>query len=179
VRKLGLHHINGLILQQLIFKQVLESLEVKPDLRKAAVVYDSKFGNTEKIARALSEGMKKEGLDVDCVRVENVALDKLSEYEILAIGAPTHAFGVSKPMKEFLKKLENVNLRGKKAFAFDTRLKSRLAGSAAKGIENKLKKLQMTIIKPHASAIVKGVKGPLEEGAEEKFTQIGSEIAKA
>jgi len=148
-------------------------------LKKAIVMYDSKFGNTEKIAKALSEGMKKEDLDVDCLRIDNVDPGKLAEYEILAIGAPTQMFGISKPMKEFLEKLENVNLRNKKAFAFDTRLKSRFAGSAAKGIEKQLKKLQMTIIKPYASAIVKGNEGPLEEGAEEKFTQIGSEIAKA
>jgi len=153
-------------------------LKVKLDLRKAIVIYDSKFGNTEKIAKALSEGIKKEGLEVDCVRIDNVDLDKLSEYEMLAIGAPTHWFGISKPMKEFLKKLENVNLRDKKAFAFDTKLKSRFAGSAAKGIEKQLKKLNMTIIKPYASAIVAGIKGPLEEDAEKKLTQIGSEIAK-
>jgi len=148
-------------------------------LRKAAVIYDSKFGNTEKIAKALSEGMKREGLAVDCMRIDDVSLDKLAEYEILAIGAPTQMFGISKPMKEFLKKLENTELRNKKAFAFDTRLKSRFAGSAAKGIEKQLEKLQMTIIKPYASAIVQGNEGPLEEDAEKKFTQIGSEIAKA
>jgi len=147
-------------------------------LRKAIVIYDSKFGNTEKIAKALKEGMKKEGLHVDCVKVDNVNLNKLAEYEILAIGAPTHGFGISKPMREFLKKLENLNLKGKRAFAFDTKLRSRFARSAATGIEKQLKKLQMTIIRPYASAIVKGVEGPLEEGAEEKFTQIGSEIAK-
>jgi len=147
-------------------------------LRKAIVIYYSKFGNTEKIANALSEGMKKEGLDVDCVKVDDVNLSKLGECEILAIGAPTHGFGIFKPMREFLKKLENLNLQGKRAFAFDTKLRSGFAGSAAKGIEKQLKKLQMTIIRPYASAIVKGAEGPLEEGAEEKFTQIGSEIAK-
>jgi len=151
---------------------------VKTALRKTVVIYDSKFGNTEKIAMALSEGMKREGLEVDCVRIDNVVLNKLAEYDILAIGASTQAFGISQPMKEFLKKLESVNLRDKKAFAFDTKMKSRFAGSAAKGIEKQLKKLNMTIIKPYASAIVKGAEGPLEEDAEEKFTQIGSEIAK-
>jgi len=152
---------------------------VKPNLKKAIVIFDSKFGNTEKIAEALSEGMKKEGLNVDCVRIENVDLNKLAEYDMLAIGAPTQWFGISKPMKEFLKKLANVNLQNKKAFAFDTKLSEGRSGSAAKGIEKQLKQLQMTIIRPYASAIVKGVKGPLEEGAEEKFTQIGSEIAKS
>jgi flavorubredoxin len=151
---------------------------VKRDLRKAVVIYDTKFGNTEKIARALSEGMKRGGLIVDCLKIDEVDPAKLDESDIVAIGAPTHAFRISAPMKEFLRKLENVDLRGKKGFAFDTRLKSRFAGSAANGIEKELKELGLTIIRNYASAIVAGTEGPLEESAEKRFEQIGSEIAK-
>lgn len=148
-------------------------------MRKALVIYDSKFGNTEKIAVALSEGMRKEGLAVDCLKVGNVDPKRLGEYDILAIGAPTQILGISKPMKDLLERLEGANLQNKKAFAFDTRLRSRFGGSAAKGIEKKLKKLGMTIMREHASAIVGGTEGPLEEDAEKKFQQIGTEIAKA
>jgi len=147
-------------------------------LKKAVVIYDTKFGNTEKIARALSEGMKNEGLLVDCLKTDAVDPSKLSEYDVLAVGAPTQAFRISAPMKEFLRKLENVDLRGKKGFAFDTRLKSRFAGSAANGIEKKLKELGLTIIRDYASAIVAGTEGPLEENTEKRFEQIGSEIAR-
>jgi flavorubredoxin len=151
---------------------------VKRDLRKAAVIYDTKFGNTEKIARALSEGMKREGLVVDCLKTEAADPGKLGEYDVLAFGAPTQAFRISRPMKDLLGKLENVDLRGKKGFAFETRLKSRFAGSAANGIEKKLKELGVTIIRDCAYAIVRGTEGPLEENAEKRFEQIGSEIAK-
>ena len=151
---------------------------MKCHLKKAAVIYDTKFGNTEKIARALSEGMKREGLQVDCLKTDAADPNKLAEYDVLAIGAPTQAFGISGPMKEFLKKLENVDLRGKKGFAFETRLKSRFAGSAAKGIEKKLKELGVTLVREYDSAIVGGSEGPLEENAEAKFEEIGSEIAK-
>ena len=147
-------------------------------LRKVVVIYDTKFGNTEKIARALSEGMKRGGLVVDCLKIDDVDPGKLGEYDMLAVGAPTQAFRISAPMKEFLRKLENADLRGKKGFAFDTRLKSRFAGSAANGIEKKLKELGLTIIRDYASAIVGGTEGPLEENAEKRFEQIGSEIAK-
>ena len=146
---------------------------------KAMVVYDTEFGNTEKIARALAEGMKKQGVNADCLKIDDVDISKLGDYDLLAIGGPTQAFGVSKPMKDFLRKLENVSLRGKKAFAFDTKMKSRLAGSAAKGIEKRLTKLGMSIVKSHVSAIVKGREGPLENGAEETFKQIGADIAKS
>jgi len=146
-------------------------------MKRAIVIYDTRFGNTEKIARALARGMEKQGVEVDCVKVDEVDVDKLVEYEFLAIGGPTHWFGVSKPMKASLEKLRSVDIRGKKAFAFDTKLKSGWAGSAGKGIEKTLKGLGMSIVKPHSSAIVLGNEGPLEEGMEEMFEQIGGEIA--
>ncbi|MFX1538357.1 MAG: hypothetical protein ACFFDI_29555, partial [Promethearchaeota archaeon] len=75
--------------------------------------------------------------------------------------------------------LENVDFSGKRAFAFDTKYKSRFAGSAGKKIEKKLKKLGMSIIKSRFSAIVLGGEGPLEDGAIETFEQIGADIAKS
>ena len=108
-------------------------------MSKAIVIYHTKFGNTEKIAKALARGMEKQGVKVDCVKADEVDVDKLVEYDFLAIGGPTHTFGVSKPMKAFLEKLKSVNIKGKKAFAFDTKYKSRWAGSAGKGIEKMLK----------------------------------------
>jgi flavodoxin len=145
-------------------------------MKRAIVIYDTKFGNTEKIARALARGMEKQGVKVDCVKPDGVDVDKLVEYDFLAIGGPTHAFRVSKPMKAFLERLKSVDLKGKKAFAFDTKLKSRLAGSAGKGIEKTLIGLGMSIVKPHLSAIVRRSKGPLEEGMEEMFERIGGEM---
>jgi len=148
-------------------------------MSRAIIVYHTEFGNTEKIAKALAEGIRTQGVDVDCLKTTEADTGKLGEYDLLALGGPTHAFGISKPMKDFLQKLETANLSGKKAFAFDTKMKSRLAGSAAKGIEKKLQKLGMTIVKPHTSAYVKGREGPLEEGTEETFKQVGVDIVKS
>ncbi len=145
----------------------------------AIIVYDTLFGNTEKIARALADGMEKQGVHANCLKVDEVDFSRLGEYDFLAIGGPTHAFGPSKPMKDFLQKLEKVNLAGKRAFAFDTKVKFKFAGSAGKKVEKKLKKLGMEIVKSHVSAIVKGKEGPLEEEAEETFRQIGIDIAKS
>jgi flavodoxin len=148
-------------------------------MKKAIVVYDTKFGNTEKIAKVLAEGMKGQGVEVDCVKVGEVQINKLKDYDLLVIGGPTQWFGISKPMKDFLDKLESAEISGKKAFAFDTKFPPRYAGSAGKGVEKRLKKLQMSIVRPYASAIIKGIKGPLEEGAEETFKEIAGEIAKS
>jgi len=122
--------------------------------------------------------MEKQGIEVDCINIENSQIDKLAEYDLIAIGGPTHGFGMSAPMKIFIKKLENLNLQDKNAFAFDTKTGSRFWGSAAKGIEKRLKKLGLNVVKPYASAIVRGLKGPLEDDMERKFTQIGTELIK-
>jgi flavorubredoxin len=145
-------------------------------VKRAIVIYDTKFGNTEKIARALARGLEKQGVKVDCVKTDDVDMDKLVAYDFLAIGGPTHAFGVSKPMKAFLEKLKRVDIKGKKAFAFDTKYKSWWAGSAGKRIEKTLKRLGMNIVNPHSSAIVTGSEGPLQDGMEELFEQIGGEM---
>ena len=146
-------------------------------MTRAIVIYHTQFGNTEKIAKEVESGMDEQGIDVDCIKVEEVQIDRLKEYDLLAIGGPTHGFGISKPMKEFIEKLKHVDLHDKDAFAFDTKNSSRFWGSAAKGIEKRLKRLGLNIVKPAASAIVKGLKGPLEDGMDEKFKQIGTELA--
>ena len=146
---------------------------------KALVVYDSVYGNTEKVAGALATGLKNNGVDVELVKADAVKLDELGEVDLLCVGGPVHAWNVSKPVKELLKRLKSVDgLSGKKAFAFDTKLKSRLAGSAGGKIERKLKSLGLTIAKPSGSAIVKSKEGPLQENVEETFKQIGAELAK-
>jgi len=166
-------------------------------MKRAMVIYDTKFGNTEKIARALARGVEKQGVKVDCVKAGEVDVDKLVEYDFLAIGGPTHRRNVSASMEAFLEKLKSLNSRGKKAFAFDTRRRDWLAGSAGEEIEGRLKRLEMSIVKPYSSAIIfeeeKGRKqeseskeewkerwhrsARLQEGMEEMFEQIGVKIA--
>jgi len=150
-------------------------------MRKVIVVYDTRFGNTEEIARALALGMEKQGVEVDCVKVDEVDVDGLVEYDLLSIGGPTHMAGMSQPMKEFLEELKTVDIRGKKGFCFDTRNQSRFNrfdfNSAAKRIEKKMKRMRVKMIKPRESALVEGREGPLENGALETFEKLGEEIA--
>jgi len=147
---------------------------------KALVVYDSMYGNTEQIAKALAAGLESSRGEVDLVKVDAVKFDNLDAVDLLCVGCPVHAWSASKPMKEFLERLKSVKgLSGKKAFAFDTKFsEGRLAGSARGKIERELKDLGLIIAKPSESAIVKGWKGPLAESVEGMFRQIGVELAK-
>jgi flavodoxin len=148
-------------------------------MTKALVVYYTVYGNTEKVAKALSAGLQSAGCEVETSRVDAVRYDELSSIDLLCVGTPVHAFNISKPAKEFLARLaDQQGMSGKKAFAFDTKLKSRMAGTAGGKIEKKLGKLGFEIIEPAKSAVVKGREGPLEEGVEERFKQIGADLAK-
>ena len=146
---------------------------------KALVVYYTVYGNTERVAKALAKGLEDGGVKVDVVKVDTVKFEELGRVDLLVVGSPVHAWNIPKPVKEFLERLNSVEgLTGKRAFAFDTKMKSRLAGNAGGKIERKLKDLGLTIMKPSVSAIVKGREGPLEGGAEETFRQMGAEFAK-
>ena len=147
---------------------------------KALIVCYSMFGNTEKIALFLAEGLKTGGVDTSVVKPEEVKFDELSEFDLLCVGSPVHGWNASKPIKGFLEKLNGVSvLSGKSAFAFDTKGKSRLAGDAAGKIQRKLEALGLVAVKPHGSAFVMGREGPLEDGSEAKFKQLGMEIAQS
>lgn len=139
-------------------------------IKKAVVMFDTRYGNTEKIAKALAKGIHKSAVEAACFNINNVQIGTLTQYDFLAIGGPTHYHTASKPMKDFLEKLEQTNLRGKHGFAFDTRVDSIWAGSAAKFIEKKLEALGLQIVRPHSSAMVTHTK---EQGEESKEAETG------
>ena len=151
---------------------------------KALVLYHSLFGNTKTVARSLAAGVKESGIAVDCQSIQEVSITEVSNYDLIAIGSPTHMIRPSKEMKAFLKRLRSIDLKEKFGFSFDTRNESKmnkrsllaLENSAARLIEGVMKRMKMRIIRPRASAIVSGREGPLDEGVEDTFFQIGKEI---
>ena len=156
---------------------------------KAIIIYHTRYGNTERIAKSLETGLKKaSGIeDVVCSNVRDVVLsatdNSLKEYVIICIGAPTEGFSAPKPIREFLGKLKGVNLAGKYGFAYDTKVDSKLSGSAAKFIEKELKNQGLQIVAPRESAIVFALKemgtitgAKLKEGEAKRFEQIGLQL---
>ena len=152
--------------------------------KRGMVIFDSRYGNTEKIAKSFEAGLKQAGVETVCINAKEASLESLKEYDLIAVGAPTEKITASKSIKEFLEKLGNINLSGKFGFAFDTRLPFPLSGSGAKFIEKELKNSGLEIIVPRASATVVSVKEAeggirLKEGEEKKFEQIGLQVGTA
>jgi flavodoxin len=88
---------------------------------KALVVYQSYFGNTERIAQAIG-GALAESAEAEVVAVEAVTPDKLHGVDLLVVGAPTRGFKPTEPMIAWLDGLDRQALNGLKVAAFDTRI---------------------------------------------------------
>jgi flavodoxin len=110
---------------------------------KALILYDSFFGNTEKIAQAMAGvlaaraevRLQKMAVVTDSqpvvetksvsavnVKVESINTDVLEGVDVLLLGSPTRAFTSSPATKDFLRKIPAGGLNGVKAAAFDTRM---------------------------------------------------------
>jgi flavorubredoxin len=150
------------------------------------VIFDSRYGNTAKVGRSLAKGLNDSGIETTCVNVRDATFEFLEQCDLICVGAPTEAFSASKPMKQFLKTLKNVKLAGKYGFAFDTKVDSRLSGSAAKFIEKELNGLGLQMIVRREYAYVDGVRkegatrgAKLKDGEEVRFEKIGAKIGVA
>jgi flavodoxin len=156
------------------------------ETKNAVVIYDSRFGNTKKIGESLELGLKEAGIRTDSFNSLDVNVASMNQYDLVCVGAPTEGFTASKPIKEFLEKLDSCDLSGKYFFAFDTKVSPGIFGSAAKYIEKQLKNLGLREIAPRESAIVSTTReggaingANLKEGEEKKFEEIGKEIGKS
>ena len=78
---------------------------------KVLIVYDSRSGNTEKMAHAVSEGVSEEGLDVDVKRVEEASVDELPGVDGLILGSPVYYGLPTAKIKEFID--DSVKYHGK------------------------------------------------------------------
>ena len=73
-------------------------------MSKALVVYDSATGNTEKMAKAIGDGLWEAGLIVAVQKVENTTLDDLASAEAIVLGSPTYFCTMSSKMKALIDK---------------------------------------------------------------------------
>lgn len=156
-----------------------------------AVVYESMYGNTAAIAAAVAEGMSEEG-DVTPVPA---GCTLPGDIDLLVVGAPTHAHGLStrssrrtaeqiasewrapgvpenghrgRGVRSML--AETTDVDATPAAVFDTRYEGStlLTGSAARVIARKLRALGYRLVVEPESFFVEGSEGPLKSGELER-----------
>ena len=165
-------------------------------MKNALVVYESMFGATRQVAEAVADGLRR---STRCTVVEVGAAPTVvdNDVDLLVIGAPTHAFGLSTPdtrneaqnetstpvisrdlgVLEWLAALVLLSPKTRTA-AFDTHVKQRwVPGSAAHKIAHALAHKGLTAAQEPVSFRVDGKTGPLLDGelarAQEWGTALG------
>ncbi len=162
----------------------------------ALVVYESMFGNTQKIAEAVADGLSSR-MRVETVEVGSAPTVLPEGLDLLVLGGPTHAFGLTRPatrrsaaeqaghatisrgvgLREWLAAVRAPSTEVVSA-AFDTRVdKPRLPGSAAHGAERRLRRLGLTVAAPAMSFHVTGTEGPLVDGEVTRARRWGERLA--
>ncbi len=127
----------------------------------AVVIYDSKFGNTEKIAKAVARGAGTLG-SVQLLNVAEGAGPLAGRPDLLIVGGPTQKRGSSPALRGFVDALPR-SLAAVPTAAFDTRYRGAtwLMGSAATEAAKRLGKAGHRLVaSPESFFVARG--GPLE-----------------
>jgi flavodoxin len=147
---------------------------------KGLVVYDTKYGNTKKVAEIIADTLKQSGVDVDLFFVKDVKRFDVKDYQFLVLGSPTRFGTMSMTMKFFIGKLRDEDWGNKPFAAFDTENPENLEKgewSAAEKIAERLKEKRMNQLLPVLKALVFEMKGPLNEGEIERIQDFAKQFA--
>jgi hypothetical protein len=168
-------------------------------MARALVVYESIFGDAQKIAEAVADGLRQQ-MTVDVVTAGEAPAAVPSDVTLLVVGGPTHGFGMPKPatregaierydggvvedMQHGLHEwLDAVRLPpGIHAAAFDTRMDHpRLLvklDHASKTEEKLLMSHGAALVAPAEHFRVTDAQGPLADGEEERASRWGRALA--
>lgn len=102
---------------------------------RVLIVYDSRGGNTEKMALAVAEGVKQvEGVGVTVKKVDQTSLEDLQTADGIIMGSPTYYGQMSAKLKDLIDKSVEIHgkLEGKVGAAFTS------SGGTATGAETTL-----------------------------------------
>jgi flavodoxin I len=139
---------------------------------KTLVVYDSFYGNTEIIARAIGDAIPG---DVQVLRVGQVRAGDCETSDLLILGSPTHGSLPTEAIQGLIGEIGSPAQEGARAATFDTRLTwpflERWGGFAAPKMADALKEKGWTLAGEPGGFFVKGLKkGPLKRGEADRAT---------
>jgi hypothetical protein len=163
---------------------------------KALVVYESMWGNTEQVARAIAAGLG-ETVSVEVVEVSRAPGQPGDDIALVVAGGPTHAFSMTRPstradavrqgatqgsadsgLREWLDALPSGHHEQRLA-TFDTRVDKvrHLPGSAAKKAAKTGRRHGYKAAAHAESFYVHDTAGPLLDGELARATAWGRELA--
>ncbi|MEQ1899875.1 MAG: flavodoxin domain-containing protein [Devosia sp.] len=142
---------------------------------KIAIVHDSIFGNTAKIAEAIADALRP-GNEVALLPVGEAKSLALAGLDLLVVGSPTRGFRPTPAISEYTEGLDSAQLAGTRTAAFDTRIAAEdihpaplrwvveAGGYAADRIAASFANKGCVSAGTPGGFVVTGTEGPLREG---------------
>ncbi len=149
-------------------------------MKRVLVVFDTKFGNTEQIARDIASGINETGFtETVVVGIKQAEDQDLSSFDGVLFGAPVHAFRATRGIKRTVKRIAKKGLAGKLVAAFETYQISSHAGNCTRQIVKEFKKSapDAKFSSLSLSSLVEGYDGPLNEAEPAKAQEFGRRFA--
>ena len=144
----------------------------------AIVVYDSWYGCTKAVAEEIARGISAEGqIPTVVTHVKDTTPTHLTHHDVIVIGSPCH-FGAPTPrIRELLRKLRTIDLRGKRLAFFATCF-STDRGRVTGRMENMLREKNPFVSPPFLglSVLVEETRGPVVPGEMGKARELGRTI---
>ncbi|MFX1281913.1 MAG: flavodoxin family protein [Promethearchaeota archaeon] len=152
---------------------------------KVLIVYDTKYGNTEKVAKLIAEGITStEANEVIVNNVKDVNLKEDDSYDLILFGSPIHFGKHVGSVKKFINKLPKAQLKVRTYSVFDTYMlgdsetpeEGRCSYTKMLDkIEKQISEKMPTLIKldPGLSIRVEGMKGPIANEELPKCEEFG------
>jgi len=144
---------------------------------KAAVVYDSWYEDTEKIAQEIAQTIGKEAV---LINAKSEPAFDMTALDLLIVGSPTHGGTTTPVIQDFLNSLGPNSLQGVAVAAFDTRVSMpllKLIGFASGRLGGALKNKGGLLLGTQGF-YVEGKKGPLKPGELPKAREWTNELLK-
>jgi len=142
------------------------------------IIYDSRTGNTARMASAIAEGVRSGGAEAVVRKLgEKFTMDELSKADAILVGSPTHYASTTAEMRHFLESLDELrrarklNLKGKIGGGFGS---YGWSGEALERLAGAVRLLGMTVKYP----MLKVVESPGESDLA-KCRKLGESVAEA
>ena len=143
----------------------------------ALVLYDSQYGDTERIAQAIAGKLAEVG-EVRAVRLDPRQPVELQGVDAFIVGCPTQGWRPTPAIQFFLEEVSSEELGSVAGACFDTRfrLPRFVTGSASKVMAEKLREKGTSLLVAPESFFVKGTEGPLRDGELERASTWARQI---
>ncbi len=148
---------------------------------KAIIVYESKFGNSKRVATDIAAGMTEAGAEAFAVYVKEIDASKVAPYDLVVVGSPERAGRPMKAARKFLESLAGVSMEGKTVAFFETYgFAPAPGGKAIERLVEMARKYvpQARLLTSGLSIRVRGTKGPILEDEVPRAREFGNKLAR-